>query len=499
VVRADEMLPGDPSPDLARLAAGGLAWQGLSFLLGKGMVLAATVVLARLLTPNDFGVVGLALVFIAYVEGVTDLGAAEALVYLPTDRRSNDAALALSVLWSGGLTLTALLAAPMVAAFFHRPEVAPMFRVLSIALFFRGVAEVPDALLRKHLRFRRRLAVDLSRVAAQGAVSLCLALAGAGPWAIIGGYVAANVLWAIGAWAMVAYRPGRSWWRMRWRIARPLLAYGIPAALNVVVLSLVFDADYLIVGRMLGPRALGVYTLAYRVPELLIINVFVTLSTVVFPVFSRLSADRERLRRGYLTAVRLQTAYGAMAGAGLAAVAPLAVRVVLGPRWAGAATPLRALALYAAVRSIGMGSVDLYKGMGKPRLAMAMSLFRLAAVVPALLLATPFGVAGVAWAQAAVALALSVVMQAVACRVLAIPARAVASAIVPGVTASLAVAAGAVAAQLVLPGGDAVRLVGAALAGVAGGFLVLHVADRSLAAGVRSFMAGRPAAQRVAA
>jgi PST family polysaccharide transporter len=120
-------------------------------------------------------------------------------------------------------------------------------------------------------------------------------------------------------------------------------------------------------------------------------------------------------------------------------------------------------------------------------------------VVPALLLATPFGVAGVAWAQAAVALALAVVMQAVASRVLAIPARAMISAVLPGVTAALAVTAAAVTAQLVLPGGDAVRLAGASLAGVAAGLLVLHAADRNLAAGVRSFMAGRTAEHRVAA
>jgi PST family polysaccharide transporter len=485
--------------DLAKLATGGIAWQGLSFFTGKGLMLAATVVLARLLTPDDFGLVGLALVFIVFVEGVTDLGAAEALVFLPSDRGSNDAAVTLSVVWSGLLTVSAFLAASLVAGLFHRPEVTPMLRVLSIALLLRGAAEVPDALLRKALRFRRRLGVDLARVAAQGVISICLAVAGAGPWAIVGGYLGANAMWALAAWSMVDYRPGRSAWRLRWDAARPLLAYGVPAAANVVVLSLVFGADYLIVGRVLGTRDLGLYTLAFRVPELLVINVFVALSTVVFPVFSRLRRDPDRLRRGYLTAVRLQSAYGVMAGVGLAAIAPMAVPVAFGAGWTGAIAPLQALALYAAFRSVGIGSVDLYKGMGRPRLALGLSLVRLAAVVPALLVATRFGVAGVAWAQAIVALALAVLMQGVACRVLGIRPRAMGSALLPGLVAGLAVAAGAGCARLLVPGGDVLRLIATTASGAAAGLTGLHLADRRLAAGIRSMVARGPTSDMVAA
>jgi PST family polysaccharide transporter len=405
---------------------------------------------------------------------------------------------AVSLAWSGLLALTAFICAPLVAAFFHRPEVSPMFRALSVALLLRGAAEVPDALLRKHLRFRRRMGIDVARVAAQGAVSVALAVAGAGPWAIVGGYLAANAAWSVASWALVDYRPQRSFWRVSWSEARPLLAFGIPAAINVVVLTLVFDVDYLIVGRVLGVRALGLYTLAFRVPDLLIVNVFVALSAVVFPVFSRLQGDRARLRAGYLSAVRFQSAYGLMAGAGLAALAPLAVPVVFGRAWAGAVAPLQALALYAAFRSVGVGSVDLYKALGRPRLALALSCVRFLAVVPAVLLATGLGITGVAWTQAVVALALAILLQAVACRVLGIRGRTLASVLGPGALAALAVAIAAASVGALTPGGDAVRLAAAAGAGLASGLAVLHRFDHSLSATVRSLV-GRPGTREMAA
>src|SRR5919197_148877 len=139
----------------------------------------------------------------------------------------------------------------------------------------------------------------------------------------------------------------------------------------------------------------------------------------------------DRVRRGYLTAVRLQSFYGVAAGVGLAVVAPMLIRVVFGSRWDGSIVPLEALALYAAFRSLGIGYVDVLKAIGRTRLVFALGLLRLAAVLPALVLAVHFGIVGVSWGQAAVAFVLAVVMQGVATRVLALPVRSLAGALLP--------------------------------------------------------------------
>jgi len=476
-----EDVQGEATPPEIRLshaAMGGVAWQGFSYLLGKVLVLASTVVLARLLTPSDFGVVGLALVFIQYVEGITDLGVAEALVYMPSSDDRNDAVMVLSLIWSGLLTLVGVLAAPAVAGFFHRPDIAPMFRVLSLSLLVRGAAEVPEALLRKELRFRRRFRADLSRVVAQGVVSIALAATGFGPWAIVYGYLTASVVWGIVAWTLVPYRPGRRTLFVDRSLFRPLLAFGVPAAGNVILLSLVFDIDYLIVGRVLGPHSLGLYTLAFRIPELAIINVFVVLSAVAYPVFAKAGSDRNRLRRGYLMAVRLQSFYGMAAGVGMALAAPMLIHVVFGSRWDASIVPLEALSLYAAFRSLGIGYVDVLKAVGRTRLVFTLGLVRLVAVLPALLIAVRFGITGVSWAQAAVALVLAAAMQAVALRVLEVPIRSLAAALVPALAVAVGVAVGGGAVRLLMPGPEAVRLVAALVAGSIAGAGAVHAVDQ---------------------
>jgi PST family polysaccharide transporter len=440
-----------------------VAWQGLSYVVGRLLVLVATIILARILTPEDFGLVSFALVFVTYADVITDLGVAQGLVFFPPSRSRNDAALALCVLSSGLLTIVALAAAPLVASFFGRPDVIPLFRVLSLSLFVGTLGQVPDALLRRELQFRRRLVADLARAGAQGIVSVGLALAGAGPWAIVLGYLGGAFAWTVAAWLLVSYRPDSWFWRVKPADLRPLLLYGLPTAGNALLLSLVFNVDYLIVGRILGATALGYYTLAFRLPQYAILNVFVVISKVAFPIFSRANEDRARLRSGYLTSLRLQTVYGIGAGVALAVTAPTVVQVLFGARWEPATIPLQALSLYAAFRSLGMGAVDLFKAVGRPGLAVWLSFTRLSVVLVALLVAVRFGIDAVAWTQAAVALALAIVMQVAAARVLEMPLKQLWNASAPGMAVGAATALGAGLVALWLPGPDLVRLAGSLL------------------------------------
>jgi lipopolysaccharide exporter len=253
----------------------------------------------------------------------------------------------------------------------------------------------------------------------------------------------------------------------------------------------VFDIDYLIVGRKLGAHALGLYTLAFRIPELVIINVFYVLSAVAFPVFSKAQGNVERLRRGYVKAVALQSTYGVGAGVGLAIIAPMAVHVIFGSTWTRSIVPLEALALYAAFRALGIGSVDVYKATGRPRLALWLSMVRLAAVLPALLIAVSFGIVGVAWAQTVVALLLAVLMQAVACRILGLPPARLAVALIPALAVGAGVAFGAGGVRLWVPGSEAVRLVAAVLAGGLGGIAALRLGARDFLPDVRSLFRRR--------
>ncbi len=251
----------------------------------------------------------------------------------------------------------------------------------------------------------------------QGALSVTLAVAGYGPWAIIDGYLAGCVIWSLLLWAAVPYRPGLSFWRVRGAGLRPLLQFGAPAAGTALLLCLVFNVDYLIVGRLLGASALAYYTLGFRIPELVIISVFNVISVVAFPLFSRVREDEQRLHGGYLFGLRVQAIYGAAAGVGLAMAAPMIVNVVFGR----------------------------------------------------------------AWGPAAAALPLALVMQVVASRVLGIPLRQIIRALRPAVAVALGVALAMAPVRFLMIGPEPVRLAFALAAGAAGAVLAVALADRRVA------------------
>lgn len=479
----------DAGTDLARTAAGGVMWQGLSYFSGKALVLVSTAILARLLSIDEFGLVGFALVFITYAEVLTDLGVAQAIVYFPFEKRRADAAFTLCLASSAALVAVAYVAAPTIARFFDEPDVTNLFRVLSLSLFFAAIGQVPDALIRKELRFRNRLITDVTRAVAQGIVSVALAIAGAGAWAIVAGYLAGNLARSIASWLLVHYRPSARFFRYDREVWRPLLRYGTASAGNGLLLSLVFNIDYLIVGKVLGKEALAFYALAFRLPQMAIINIFHVLSSVAFPMFSRVRDDPGRLRRGYIAGVRLQTVFGVGAGVTLAAVAPMLIEVVFGvPKWSAAIVPLQALSLYASFRSLGIGAVDLYKGMGRPGLALWLSVIRLAVLLPALLVAANAGIDAVSWTQAGVALVLAAMMQVVAARILELSLWDLTKALLPSLAVGGAAALGGIAVRLWMPGPAVVRLAaGLAAAGLCA-FGALWMTDRKLVKETRALL-----------
>jgi lipopolysaccharide exporter len=422
---------------LSRLASRGALWQSVSFFGGKVLLLAATVVLARVLTPEEFGLVSLALVVIGFIDVIADLGVSQALIYLDASRRRTNAALITTVTLGVGVAVALALAAPVVGHQLHQPDTVPLLRLLAVSLFAGSVGVVPDTLLRKSLNFRRRVPVQLSLSATRGVLAIVLVLTGSGVWALAIAQVVAQCVSSAVAWSLVDYRPGRDLWRINRQTLSELLHFGLPTAVNGLLSSLVLNVDYVIVGRVLGATQLGLYTLAFRVPEMLIVAVFQIVSSVAFPAYSQVSKNLERVRRAYLRVVRLQSSYGLMMGGLLCVLAPLVITEVFGSAWESSTRAMQALAIYAAFRSLGMGVADLLKGIGRPNVAMLMALARFLVVSIALLSVASMGITAVAVTQAAAALVLMVLVQVVAARSLGLSARGLALSYVPGVLAGV--------------------------------------------------------------
>jgi PST family polysaccharide transporter len=465
---------------LARAGLRGAVWQGLAFVSGKGIVLVTTVVLARLLSPNDYGLVALALVLMAYAETIADAGVAQALVYLPPTGVIARSALLMSVALGAVLAAVAFLGAPAIAALFGLPAVAPLVQVLGLSVFATACGAVPEALLRRDLRFKQLTAAPVIRAGTMGVVTLTLAFAGYGAWSLALGTAAGSMAYASTCWFLVRHNAPWQLWRVDRKSLEANLQYGAPVAGSNLLARLIFDVDYLVIGLLLGTHALGLYTLAFRLPEALILNVFFVLSTVLFPLYAQVKGDQLRLRDGYLRSVQVQTLYGVTTGVGLAVVAPVLVPVLFGPRWTESIMPLVFLALYAAARSLGAGANDVYKAIGRPGISIRVSVVRLIILAPVLWFSAQWGIVGVAAAQLTVALVFACGMQTVAARVIGIRPRRLVKAAIPGLACGAAAAVAGLGV-LALPAlGPIPTLVLVVVTGIALVYVVLRLGFREL-------------------
>jgi O-antigen/teichoic acid export membrane protein len=334
----------------------GMAWAYGAYGGGRVLVLVSTAILAHLLTPRDFGVVALALVFMSFLESLNELGLGQALIVAAVDEEADRAqtVFSWSMLLGAGLTiLLAALSSP-IAGFFHQPQLADLLPVLGLNFVLRALGATHYALARKHLNYRVRTVSEISEVTVRGIVSIVLALSGFGVWSLVIGFVAGVATSTTALWLQVSFRPRFALTRKH---LRSLVQFG--GALTLVDIGSVIYAntDYLFIGRDLGAASLGLYSIGFRIPELAILNVAHVAADVLFPAYSAL--DPKRLREGYLTALRYLTMLTMPLAAGVVALARPMILVIFGHQWAGSVPVARAIAAYTlfATLSIAPGTV----------------------------------------------------------------------------------------------------------------------------------------------
>jgi O-antigen/teichoic acid export membrane protein len=323
----------DSSNGTRRTVAHGLAWMYFSAAIGGLSKLVVLAILARLLTPRDFGLVAIALILTSLVERLGQVGVGPALIQRPSiDADDVVTGAVLSALFGLLMAVLVWVVAPLVADFFQEPLVAPLVRVLSIGFFIDGLGVTSDALIQRSLKFRTMMVVEnLSYVVGIGLVGSVLAMLGLGVWAL----VAAQV-------AMRMFRTGLLYWMAptvggvghfnRGRVGE-LLYLGGGFSLGRILNFASLQGDNFVVGRLLGMESLGFYSRAYQLMALPALYVAQVLERVLFPVLAKEQSHTERLRRVYLSVLELLTLVSLPVGALFFFAGAPIVEVVFGDRW----------------------------------------------------------------------------------------------------------------------------------------------------------------------
>ena len=370
-------------------------WRFAGAAVGAVSQLAVGAVLARLLTPSDFGVMALCFVVLGLARPVGDLGIGGALVQrAELTGRHVRTAFTFSVLF--GVALAAVIAgvAPLGAAVMRNALVTPVLRVLSLGFAIGGFGVVAGALLRRRLDFKQQAFIDTaSSILGYGAVAITLAVLGHGVWSLVWGGLCQGLFATAGQLACAPHpvRPllGR-------RELKDLLHFGLASSANTGVNYIALNGDNFVVGRLAGAATLGLYSRAYTLMNLPFTYVANVMSVVLFPAFTQVQHEPERLQRGYLAMTALTAMLAASTMGTLAVIAPHLVLALYGPQWTGVVIPLQILCLAGYFRALYHLGGIVVQSMGRLYSELWRQAIYAALVVAGALAGMRYGLAGVA-------------------------------------------------------------------------------------------------------
>jgi O-antigen/teichoic acid export membrane protein len=426
----------------------GLGWKTATRVILEGSKVAVAVVLARLLTPAEWGLAGMVLVLVAFEPVLAGNAVAAVLVRrreLDEDDRS-------TVFWTcvvlGSCASGAGIALSWpAAAFYGRPQVQPLFAAVSLVFFVSSLGQAQSALLVRELNFRALELRSMAGALAGAGLAIGLAAAGFGPWALVAQPLGTIGLAVVLLWVLSQWRPS---FRFSARSFRELRRFGRDVSGTLVLFQLNQNTDNVLVGRFLGAQALGAYALAYNVILVPFSRLASPLHDVLYPVFARLQDDPVRLRSVWLRAMRLLAAVAVPAMLGLVVVAPDLVDVVFGRRWHAAAPVMQILAWVGALYVVqGLNSV-LLQALGCTRLLFRYALLSFAVGLGSFVLGLQWGIVGVAGCFAVAMTVIGPTYMTLTARAAGATGRHVWTALAGVVRAALVAAAGAGAVRFAL-------------------------------------------------
>jgi len=374
----------------------GIGWKATSSLTYFISQFAIGVVLARLLPPRDFGLLGLAMIVVGFGTLFVDLGFGPALIQRQSlTERHIRVAFTISIFTSLTLGMLVYILAPFAAEFFRDTRVVTVLHLLSLTFIFAGFSVVSNALLIRKLAFRRLFFVEItSGGVIYGFIAISLALAGFGIWSLVAAGLARSFMRCL-----LLYYVER-------HTVVPLVASaelkeltGFSAGLTLARLCNYFalKGDYLIVGRILGPEVLGIYTRAYNLMTLPTTFLAQIIGSVLFPVASKLQADAERFRSLYLDFLSLVGFISMPLSALLVILGPEIIVGIYGRNWAGAIVPLQILGLFTFFRAHYSAAATFLRAKGWVyRIMLCQIVYGVTVVSGSVLAATLWGINGVA-------------------------------------------------------------------------------------------------------
>jgi O-antigen/teichoic acid export membrane protein len=352
----------------------GVLWVGLYYITNLLISLIINLILARLLLPEDFGMVAMAMILINSLLLFQGLGINAALIrWADVSTCVTSTAFYLILGVSLSLAIVGYFITPSIAIFFDNATLMPVIKVLILTIIIGATGVVPATLLDKHLEFRKQIWLSLVPTLVFGFTATLLAWLGAGVWSIVWAKLIQTTLSAILVWFVSSWRPT---WEFDVAVAQQLFVYGKDITFTSVLIFIFLTVDNTIVGKLLGEHALGLYTTAFIWGNLSATSIGAIFGRVLFPTFAVLQHDLPRTRKLFLKVLRFISIFTLPIAVGLAVIAEDMVSSLYKPEWIDMVPLIQVLAVYGMLRSLGTILGPLFMACGRQALMLKIVTFQ---------------------------------------------------------------------------------------------------------------------------
>jgi len=376
----------------------GVSWSALSQMVNQGFAFAISIVLARLLGPKVYGLVGMITVFTGFAAVFGDFGLGAAVIQRKDleDRHLNAA------FWTNvtvGTTLTFVMAglSPIVAWFYKEPALLTLTMVIALKYITDSLCVVQIALLTREMRFRALAGIQIGSNVVAGLAGLGFALYGMGPWSLVAQTIGASAVSSAIAWRLGRWRPRFSFER---RACKELFGFSAYILGFDIVNYWSRTLDQLLIGRFAGPAALGIYSRAYSLMLMPLSQVSRVVGRVMFPALSAIQDDKPRVKRVYLKSISVIGLITFPMMIGALATSDHFILALLGNKWTEAIPLFKIFCLVGLLQSIWTTVGWIYQSQGRTGLYFAIGLIGSVTYVLAFVIGIRWGIMGVAWSYA---------------------------------------------------------------------------------------------------
>lgn len=313
----------------------GTFWSAADAFLGQGVSFIIGLILARLLSPEEYGLIGIVMIFTTVLMGVVDSGFSNALIRKKVVSSEDYSTLFfLNLLMSGLMYIILYISAPWIAAFFERPQLIDLLRITGVLLFFQALAIVQYTKLSREIDFKTKTKASIVSALISGIIGVLMAYNGFGVWSLVAQQLSRELLYAGCLWVFNRWIP-----KLKFSLTscKYMWGFGWKILLSGLLNNIWKELYQMIVGKFYSPATLGQYTRSKQYATIFSSNLTIIVQRVSYPVLSQVRGDRERMLSAYRRIIKTTMFVTAILMISMAAVAEPLIYCLIGPQWHQAA------------------------------------------------------------------------------------------------------------------------------------------------------------------